>query len=266
MNILDKIVIQKTKEVEIKKSMVSVKELEHSTYFNMPCVSIKNYITDPEKSGIIAEFKRQSPSKGIINNKADVEQTTVGYAEAGASSLSVLTDTQFFGGNNTDLSAARKVNSIPILRKDFTIDEYQIIEAKSIGADAILLIAAILDKNRVKNFAKTAHNLGLQVLLEVHNEEELEVLCDDIDLLGVNNRNLSDFSVSIETSKKLADKIPGNFIKISESGISDVKNIIELKKYGYQGFLMGENFMKTENPAKACSHFISDLYKHQKIN
>ncbi len=261
MNILDKIVVQKTKEVEIKKSVTSIKELEHSVYFNIPCVSMKNYITDPKKSGIIAEFKRQSPSKGIINDKADVEQTTVGYTEAGASALSVLTDKQFFGGDNTDLLAARKVNSIPILRKDFTIDEYQIIEAKSIGADTILLIAAILDKEKVKSFSKTAHRLGLQVLLEVHNAEELEVLCDDVDLVGVNNRNLKDFAVSIQTSIDLAGKIPDKFVKISESGISDPQSIIELKKIGFQGFLMGENFMKTGNPAKACSEFISQLDK-----
>ena len=259
MNILDKIVAQKTKEVEIKKSLTPVKELVHSIYFNMPCVSMKDSITAPGKSGIIAEFKRQSPSKGIINDKADVEQTTVGYTEAGASALSVLTDKYFFGGDNTDLLAARKVNSIPILRKDFTIDEYQIIEAKSIGADAVLLIAAILDKEKIKNFSALAHKLGLQVLLEIHNKEELSVICDDIDMVGVNNRNLKDFTVSIQTSIDLADKIPDNFVKISESGISNPENIIELKKYGFQGFLMGENFMKTGNPAKACGKFISEI-------
>ena len=259
MNILDKIVAEKQKEVELKKSISPVKTLEHSIYFKMPCVSMKNAITDPKKSGIIAEFKRQSPSKGVINDKVDVEQVTTGYAEAGASALSVLTDFRFFGGENADLLAARKVNSIPILRKDFIISEYQIIEAKSTGADTILLIAAILDKKRVKTYAELAHNLGLQVLLEIHNKQELDVLCDTVDLAGVNNRNLKTFIVNIQTSIDLADKIPDEFIKISESGISEPENIIELKKYGFQGFLMGENFMKTQNPAKACSDFIAKL-------
>jgi len=259
MNILDKIVTEKVKDLEIRKSITPVKILEHSIYFNMPCVSMTESIVNPAKSGIIAEFKRRSPSKGLINNTADVEQTTIGYIEAGASALSVLTDEQFFGGSSADLFTARKVNSAPILRKDFTIDGYQIIEAKSIGADAILLIAAILDKQKVKDFSALAHRLGLQVLLEIHNAEELSVLSENIDLIGVNNRNLKDFSVNIQTSINLSEKIPPEFVKISESGISKAENIIELKKYGYKGFLMGENFMKAQNPAKACSQFIVQL-------
>lgn len=263
MSILDKITAEKVKEVSIKKSTLPIQSLEQSTYFKMPCVSFKDAIADKKKSGIIAEFKRQSPSKGIINNTADVEQTTVGYIEAGASALSVLTDKLFFGGDTADLLMARKVNAAPILRKDFVIDEYQIIEAKAIGADAVLLIAAVLDKQKVRSFASLAHKLGLQVLVEVHKEDELNVLCDDVDLVGVNNRNLKDFSVSIQTSINLSGKIPEGFIKISESGISKPENIIELKKYGYKGFLMGENFMKTENPAKACSNFMVQLQNYQ---
>ncbi len=259
MNILDKIVSEKVKDLEIRKSITPVKILEHSIYFNMPCVSMTDSIVNPAKSGIIAEFKRRSPSKGLINDMADVEQTTIGYIEAGASALSVLTDEQFFGGSTTDLLTARKVNSAPILRKDFTINEYQIIEAKSIGADAILLIAAILDKQKVKDFSALAHRLGLQVLLEIHNAEELSVLSENVDMIGVNNRNLKDFKVNIQTSIDLSEKIPDEFVKISESGISKAENIIELKKYGYKGFLMGENFMKTQNPAKACSQFIVQL-------
>ncbi|MCF6241042.1 MAG: indole-3-glycerol phosphate synthase TrpC [Bacteroidales bacterium] len=261
MNILDKIVSEKIKELEIKKTLTPVKTLEHSIYFNMPCVSMTENIVNPTKYGIIAEFKRRSPSKGLINNTADVEQTTIGYVEAGASALSVLTDEVFFGGSTADLLTVRKVNSVPVLRKDFTIDEYQIIEAKSIGADAILLIAAILNKQKVKEFAELAHSLGLQVLLEVHNENELSVLCEAIDMLGVNNRNLKDFSVNIQTSINLAKKIPDELVKISESGLSKPENIIELRKYGFQGFLMGENFMKTANPAKTCSNFINELQK-----
>ncbi len=261
MNILDKIVARKKKEIEQQKARKSISQLEHSIYFKMNTVSMTESITAKAKSGIIAEFKRKSPSKGIINNHADVEQTTIGYTEAGASALSVLTDTEFFGGSNTDLELAARVNSIPILRKDFTIDEYQIIEAKSIGADAILLIAAILNKEKIKNFTQTAHNLDLQVLLEVHNKEELDFLIPEIDIVGVNNRNLKDFTVDIQISIDLADKIPGNFVKISESGISKAESVLELKKHGFQGFLMGENFMKTANPPKALSEFISQILK-----
>ena len=259
MNILDKIVEHKQKEVIENKSLYPTKLMEKSSYFNSETVSLKKYITRDDMSGIISEFKRKSPSKGMINEFAEVEKTTVGYMQAGASALSILTDSHFFGGSNKDLSTARKFNFCPILRKDFIIDEYQIIEAKSIGADAILLIAAILDKQRAKYLAEFAHSLQLEVLLEVHNEKELEVLNKNIDLVGVNNRNLKDFSVNINTSIQLSELIPNEFIKVSESGISNPESIIELKKYGFQGFLIGENFMKTGNPAKACKNFITEL-------
>jgi indole-3-glycerol phosphate synthase len=259
MNILDKIVAHKLKEVAGRKIHYPVDLLEQSMYFESETFSLKENICQADKSGIIAEFKRKSPSKGIINELADVKQLTMGYVQAGASALSVLTDSAFFGGSYNDLAEARKVNNCPILRKDFIIDEYQIIGAKSIGADAILLIAAILDKKQVKQLAAFAHSLKLEVLLEVHNEQELEVLNKDIDLVGVNNRNLKDFSVDIDTSIKLSGLIPDEFVKVSESGISKPQTIIELKKHGFQGFLIGENFMKTDNPAKACKKFIDKL-------
>jgi indole-3-glycerol phosphate synthase len=260
MNILDQIVAHKQKEVAERKSLYPVKLLEKSIYFETQPVSLKKYLLRPDKTGIIAEFKRKSPSKGMINSYVSVERTSVGYMQAGASVLSILTDTQFFGGKNEDLTVARKFNFCPILRKDFTIDEYQITEAKSIGADAILLIAAILSPNQIKTLAAFAQSLQLEVLLEVHDKEELDrSITPEVDAIGVNNRNLKDFTVDINLSKELASAIPSIFVKVSESGISQAETVIELKSYGYQGFLMGETFMKNSRPEKACAEFIEKV-------
>jgi len=259
MTILDEIIAQKRKEVDERKSLYPVKLLERSIYFNTLPVSLKKYLLRPDKSGIIAEFKHKSPSKGMINEFASVEQVTVGYMQAGASALSVLTDEKYFGGSNRDLTEARKFNYCPILRKDFIIDEYQVIEAKSIGADVILLIAACLSTEEVRQFAETAKSLRMEVLMEVHNQAELLKVNQHLDIVGVNNRNLKNFEVNIETSKKLISKIPNDFLKISESGISRPETILDLKKAGFVGFLMGENFMKTSRPEKACKSFIQAL-------
>jgi indole-3-glycerol phosphate synthase len=262
MNILDQIIEHKQKEVEERKSLYPVKLLEQSIYFATQPVSMKKYILRPDKTGIIAEFKRKSPSKGIINAHAGVERTTIGYMQAGASALSVLTDKQFFGGSNEDLTIARKFNFCPIIRKDFTIDEYQIIEAKSIGADAILLIAAVLTPARSKVLASLAHSFGMEVLMEVHDEEELKNNLDvGADMMGVNNRNLKTFEVSLEISKQLAPLIPDGVVKVSESGISSPSAIVELRDYGYRGFLMGENFMKHSRPEQAAMEFMEELRK-----
>lgn len=260
MNILEQIAAHKQKEVAEKKSTVPTKLLEQSIYFETKPVSFKKYLLRDDLSGIIAEFKRKSPSLGMINPHASVERTTIGYMQAGASALSVLTDQQFFGGKYEDLTTARKFNFCPILRKDFIIDEYQIIEAKSIGADVILLIAGILETDQLNNLAQFARSLGMEVLLEVHDQEELErTMSDRVDAIGVNNRNLKDFTVSINTSKELSALIPDSFIKVSESGISQPETIMDLKDYGYRGFLMGEAFMKTSRPEKACAAFIREL-------
>jgi len=256
MTILDKIVRHKMEEVEQRKELFPVKLLEKSIYYDTPTVSMKKYLRRKDKSGIIAEFKRHSPSKGDINPFAKVEQVTIGYMQAGASALSVLTDEKFFKGSSADLREARKFNFCPILRKDFIIDPYQIFEARSIGADVILLIAECLDAKQVKVLAGLAKSLGLEVLMEVHSEDQLSKLCPAIDVVGVNNRNLKDFSVSIQTSIGLFEKIPSDFVRISESGISDPNAIVELRRVGFEGFLIGENFMKTPNPAKACQDFI----------
>src|SRR5687768_7292273 len=262
MNILHQIIEHKRKEVAERKELYPVKFLEQSIFFGSQPVSLGKYIQREDKSGIIAEIKRKSPSKGIINPYISVERTSIGYMQAGASALSVLTDKNFFGGSNEDLTMARKFNFCPILRKDFTIDEYQIIEAKSIGADAIFLIAAVLDAPRLKTLASFAHTFGLEVLLEVHNEEELKLSLDaGADLIGVNNRDLKTFQLSIEVSKRLADGIPSSVVKVSESGIESVQAILDLKNYGYEGFLMGQNFMQHSRPEVACKAFIDDLRK-----
>ncbi|MCE7055699.1 indole-3-glycerol phosphate synthase TrpC [Algoriphagus sp. AGSA1] len=262
MNILDRIIARKHAEVAEKSSLVPVKLLEQSIYFDSKVVSMKSYVTNPDKSGIISEFKRKSPSKGWINGTASAESVSIGYMQAGASALSILTDTDFFGGDNEDLKAARKFNYCPILRKDFIVDKYQILEAKSIGADCILLIAAALEPAKLRELASFAKSLGLEILMEVHDGEELErSLCADLDLVGVNNRNLKTFDVSLQTSLELVNEIPSDFVKISESGISDPATLITLKKAGFDGFLIGENFMKSARPEQAAYTFIKEYKK-----
>ncbi|MFD2872399.1 indole-3-glycerol phosphate synthase TrpC [Mucilaginibacter ximonensis] len=260
MNILDKIVLNKKAEVAEAKKNTSIKELESSALFGRDSYSFKEFLTAPNRTGIIAEFKRRSPSKGIINDQAGVEAVTTAYAAAGASALSVLTDKDFFMGTQADLHKARQANQIPILRKDFMIDEFQIIEAKSLGADIILLIAAILTPKEIDALAKQAKSLGLNVLLEVHNLEELErSINPNLDAIGVNNRNLADFTVSVETSYQLAEHIPAEFMKISESAISNPETIKGLKQAGFNGFLIGENFMKQADPGAAMAEFVKAL-------
>lgn len=260
MTILDKIVIRKKEEVALAKQAVSIKALEAGLHFNRTPYVFKDFLLDDKRTGIISEFKRRSPSKGVINDQVSVEEVTQAYASAGASALSVLTDIDFFGGHPNDLLAARAVNQIPVLRKDFMIDEYQVLEAKAMGADIILLIAAILTPAEIKNLSALAKSLGLNVLLEVHNQEELaRSICKDLDAIGVNNRNLADFTVNIQTSFDLVNQIPDEFMKISESAISAPKTIIELKAAGFNGFLIGENFMKTNNPGQAMHDFVGQL-------
>ncbi len=215
-----------------------------------------DYIINADKTGIIAEFKRKSPSRGIINSVATIEEVTTGYFRSGASALSVLTDKKFFGGSTNDLARARQLNPIPILRKDFVISEYQIIEAKAFGADAILLIAAVLNETRIRELARFARSLDLQVLLEVHNAVELKCLNEFVNMVGVNNRDLKTFLVDTELSVQLASEIPSDFIKISESGITSPLTIKRLRGCGYQGFLIGESFMRSPEPALAFSDFV----------
>lgn len=258
MNILDTIVAHKRKEVALRKQQVSVAELEKGKFFGKETLSLKKFLLDPSRTGIIAEFKRKSPSKGIINDRVTVEEVTTAYARYGASGISVLTDEEFFGGTLNDLLAAT-INEVPLLRKDFMIDEYQLVEAKAYGAAVILLIAACLTPAEVKIMAHTARNLGLEVLLEIHNNAELGHICDDITLVGVNNRNLKTFEVNIDTSLGLINKIPSDKPAIAESGISSVETIVTLRSAGFKGFLIGENFMKQASPSVAFADFVNQL-------
>ncbi len=258
MNILDEIIAHKRKEVAERKSNAGIEDLKRSEFFKRKTLSLKQSLLDKNKTGIIAEFKKKSPSKGIINANADAALVTAAYTLNGASGLSVLTDEQFFGGSTANLLAAR-ANEIPILRKDFIIDEYQIAEARAMGADVILLIAANLTVDEVKKLAAFAKQLQLEVLLEIHNEAELAHVCDDVDIVGVNNRNLKTFEVDVNTSIRLSSLIPSDKIKISESGISDAAVINLLKQHGFKGFLVGETFMKEADPAIAFARFVEQL-------
>jgi indole-3-glycerol phosphate synthase len=260
MNILETIKNHKTIEVEERKSLYPVKLLEKSPFFESPCVSLKTYLGDSKRSGIIAEFKRKSPSKGDINKYAQTQEVTLGYMQAGAAALSVLTDEVFFGAQKNDIQTARKFNYCPILRKDFIIDEYQIVEAKAMGADAILLIAKMLDTASIKKLAAFAKSLGLEVFLETHTEDEvLSSAALDVDLIGINNRNLNSFEVDIENSIRLAQLLPKNLIKVAESGIESADTIRLLKQNGFNGFLIGEYFMRHSNPAEKCKELIENL-------
>ena len=263
-DILDKIIAHKRKEIQVRKAAVPKKELEQQQFFNRTPYSLKSRLTDPKLSGIIAEFKRQSPSKGPINMEADLIKTTTGYSNAGASGLSILTDEYFFGGSDENVKRTRTQVEIPILRKEFIVDEYQVIEAKAIGADVILLIAECLSKAEVLALASCAKTLGLEVLMEIHSAEQLEKCNPNLDIVGVNNRNLKDFSVNIETSARLFDKIPNDFVKISESGISNPSSIVYLKEVGFQGFLIGEYFMLAPEPEKRLASFITEIHQLQR--
>ena len=225
-------------------------------------IDFKKHLSREDKTGIIAEFKRRSPSKGIINNSSTVIEVTTAYTKYGASGISILTDEEFFGGSLNDLLEAT-INEVPLLRKDFIIDEYQLVESKAFGAEVILLIAACLQINEVKSLAAFAKNLGLNVLLEIHNEQELEHICDDVDVVGVNNRDLKTFSVNINRSIELGKKIPLDKIKISESGIEDAATIRLLRQHGFRGFLMGEKFMKEKDPGEAFKIFVEELNQQQ---
>jgi indole-3-glycerol phosphate synthase len=258
MTILDKIIAEKQQEVSGKKREISIHQLEKSSYFSRQTISLKTALQQ-SNTGIIAEFKRKSPSKGWIAEQAQASVIPLGYQQAGATGLSILTDTPFFGGQTKDILDARQQVTIPILRKDFMIDEYQLIEAKAMGADVILLIAAALSPKEVLSLAKMAHSLSLEVLLEIHNEQELAHICSEVDMVGVNNRNLKDFIVDIQYSFDLVDKIPNECVKISESGLQNPTDVLHLRRAGYQGFLMGETFMKTVNPEKSLATFMQQL-------
>ncbi|MDB5226776.1 MAG: indole-3-glycerol phosphate synthase [Bacteroidota bacterium] len=259
MTILDKIIVHKKNAIEEAKRNISIEELEATVFFCRNTISLTENLLADNSSGIIAEFKRRSPSKGILNAKADVVEVVKQYENAGVAGSSILTEEEFFNGSSNDLIAVRNKVNIPLLRKDFMIDEYQFIEAKSWGADVVLLIAAILTPQQVKQFTGLAKNLGLEVLLELHDESELDHVNDMVDMVGINNRNLKTFEVDIEQSIRMAEKLGNDVVKVAESGISDLATMKLLKQNGFHGFLIGENFMKTDNPGLACRNFIQSV-------
>lgn len=258
--ILDEIIAHKHKEVAARRELYPVKLLERELFFSAQPVSLREYLGREDLVGVIAEIKRRSPSKGVINQHISVEELSIGYMQSGASALSVLTDSTYFGGSEADLRIARRCNYCPILRKDFVVDEYQVIEAKAIGADVVLLIAAALSPEQSKQLGRVAQSLGLEVLLEVHSAEELRSHLDQsVSLVGVNNRDLRDFSVSLDRARSLAPLIPKEIVAVAESGISDTHAIVELKKLGYRGFLIGEAFMRHAEPHLACGRLITEV-------
>ena len=258
--ILDEIVDNRRFEVAGAKAVLSLAELKSKTDFSVVRNSLAARLTAPGNNGIIAEFKRRSPSKGVINDRVFPEIVTKGYADAGVCGISVLTEFRYFGGANADFIVARTANPLtPLLRKDFIVDEYQLYESRMLNADVILLIAAVLEKEEISGFTAIAHELGMEVLLELHDESEIEKIDLKVDLIGINNRNLKDFRVDMDRSLNLLDQLPAKSVKISESGLSDPDTVDFLRDRGFLGFLMGENFMKTEDPAKACFDFISRL-------
>ena len=257
MNILDKIIARKKDEIAHSRSKISLDQLKDSEFYGRKTFSLKETLRST--SGIIAEFKRRSPSKGIINDLSSTLEVVSEYEKYGASAVSILTDKDFFGGSFDDILSVRNRITIPILRKDFMIDEYQFYEAKAIGADVVLLIAACLDPKRVQEFTELSHELGLEVLLEIHSEEELKHINSKIDLVGINNRNLKDFKVDLQHSVNLKNQLPKDVLSIAESGIYNEKDLKYLKEKGFDGFLMGEYFMKNKDPGKKFNEFISNI-------
>jgi indole-3-glycerol phosphate synthase len=258
-SILDRIVADKRNEVNLRKQLIPLKQLEQSVMFQRHCPSLSMRLIE-STSGLITEHKRRSPSKDCINQNLNVQDVALGYQNAGACGMSVLTDMKYFGGCLEDLLTARASCDMPLLRKEFIIDSYQIVEAKAFGADVTLLIAAILTREEIQNFSSLAQSFGMEVLLEIHNEEELhKSVMPSLNMIGVNNRNLKTFEVSLETSQTLSTLIPNEFVKISESGIRTVEDIQSLQPFGYKGFLIGENFMKTDDPGASASTFIKQL-------
>lgn len=259
MNILDKIIANKRIEIEEQKKRMSIDAMSRiiADSISKPR-SFKESLSN-SSTGIIAEFKRKSPSKGWIYEDARVEDVVSVYSSSGASAISVLTDEQFFGGSLEDLKTARLLTDTPLLRKDFMIDEHQLYQAAMYGASAILLIASALAISQTKDLAMKSKKLGLDVLLEIHNKKELDHINEYVDVVGINNRNLGTFVTDIQISFDLGEKIPSEFLKISESGISDTHTVKDLRQAGFRGFLMGENFMKTSNPGLALADFIKEL-------
>ncbi|MBQ8715231.1 MAG: indole-3-glycerol phosphate synthase TrpC [Prevotella sp.] len=261
MDILQEIVAHKRIEVERFKQVLSEQEIHRrvETILDFSVPSMSKALKESE-TGIIAEFKRRSPSKGWIKEEGKAEVIPLSYQKNGATALSILTDEKYFGGKDEFIRLARHTGvQIPILYKNFIIDEYQLFQARLCGASAVLLIAADLTKEECKTLLHTAHELGLEVLLEMHSEKELEYAELEPDMCGINNRNLGSFITDVQNSFRLSALLPEDAVKVSESGISHPQTVRELREAGFRGFLIGENFMKTSDPGKALLDFIQQI-------
>ena len=258
-DILQEIIATKRAEVDRRKRETDLQALYRQAETPRTTRHSLREALRSSSTGIISEFKRRSPSKGWINRDADVQSVVHAYQRAGATALSVLTDTPYFGGTDDDLRVARQACSLPILRKDFTIDEFQLVESRVLGADAVLLIAAALTREQCRRFAEIAHQLELEVLLEIHDQSELDYYSEYVDVLGVNNRNLGSFHTDVANSFRLIEQMPQEATPISESGISNPDTVKELRAIGFKGFLIGENFMKTDAPGDSLKSFINAL-------
>ena len=257
-DILSEIIANKRFEVDLQKRTISLEQLQEGIG-DIPMARSMKQALSSSSSGIIAEFKRRSPSKGWIKQDACPEEIIPSYVAAGASALSILTDEKFFGGSLKDIRTVRPLVDIPILRKDFIIYEYQLYQAKIVGADAVLLIAAALEKDKCQQLTEQAHVLGLEVLLEIHSTEELSYINKEVDMVGINNRNLGTFITDIENSFRLAGQLPQDTVLVSESGISNPEVVKRLQANGFHGFLIGETFMKTPQPGETLQSFIQSI-------
>ena len=265
-DILKEIISHKYKEIKNKKERLPLTRLCQMACATPASGNKMSKQIQKSETGIISEFKRRSPSKGWINRSADPAKIIPGYEAVGATAISVLTDESFFGARENDFQQARSQTRLPILRKEFIIDEYQLFESRLLGADAVLLIAAALDLENCKKLVSRAIDLNLEVLLEIHEEKELDYISPDISMIGINNRNLGSFQTCVDHSFRLGERLPKEAIKISESGISSPQTVYELRRAGFQGFLIGETFMRTEYPEQTLRHFLSELTLLQKTN
>lgn len=259
-DILSEIIANKRIEIESQKRAISVGQLSEGIG-DIPSPRSMKQAVSSSTTGVIAEFKRRSPSKGWIKENARPEEIIPAYEAAGASAISILTDEMFFGGTLRDIRTVRSLVNLPILRKDFIIDEYQLYQARIVGADAVLLIAAALEQAQCRDLAEKAHELGLEVLLEIHSADELPYIYKDIDMVGINNRNLGSFHTDVANSFYLAEQLPKDTVLVSESGISEPETVSKLRDAGFRGFLVGETFMRTEVPADTLKEFLSEINK-----
>lgn len=259
MNILDTIVQSKKEELRLAQKQVPLTALQDAAHYHRTTLSVAARLLAPEGLPVIAEYKRRSPSKGWIHEQAHLPTVVAGYASQHVAAISILTDGPFFGGSPAHLQEARGLVDVPLLRKDFTIDAYQLHEAKAWGADVVLLIAAILSPTQVQELSHEAHSLGLQVLLELHDESELEHVCPGISLVGINNRNLKSFEVNTDQSIRLQQQLPTHLLRVAESGIHSAETGAMLLDAGFDLLLMGEYFMKQAQPPIAIAHFAHQL-------